>query len=185
MGVTLSEKSITNLEECDLALQALFKALCRELPLKTVQDEIIAIHVVEGHRTLEEQRKYYHDGKSKTMKSKHLHTPSLATDVALETARSTPDIDWDNGNKRNLYPEWSKVVKRIASVMDIPVEWGGDWKTLRDYVHWQLPTKSDPGRVFPPPEVLNNVEDIIGSLMADAENMQTKLVKLRRYIGSK
>jgi hypothetical protein len=134
-----------------------------------------------GRRTIEEQSRLYHAGKSKTMKSKHLFTPSLAVDVAVISDRSEGRIDWDNGNKHGFYPYFGTLVKDVAGAMDIPVEWGGDWK-MRDYVHWQLPEKSSAGRIFPAPDKLETGMDIIGSLMADIENMENKLRKLQQIM---
>jgi hypothetical protein len=124
---------------------------------------------------------YYHSGRSKSTRSKHLFTPSLAVDVAIWDPEKN-QIDWDDGNKKNIYPYLACLVKDVAGAMDIPVEWGGDRKSIIDFVHWQLPAKSGPGRTFPPPENLTTATDIIGSLMADIENMENKLRNLQQIL---
>ena len=37
------------------------------------------------------------------------------------------------------YHKLAPVVKKVAKGLEIPVEWGGDWKSFADGPHWQLP----------------------------------------------
>ena len=70
---------------------------------------------------------------SKTMNSRHL--TGHAVDIY--------PID-ENGNVvRNLeggyFHKMAKAVKQAAKELNIPIEWGGDWKTILDGPHFQLP----------------------------------------------
>ena len=87
--------------------------------------------VVEGLRTIETQKKYVAEGKSKTMNSYHLtgHAVDLAP---LENG----SIDWSN--KKGQFDSVSKAVKQAAKEMGVAVEWGGDWKSFVDKPHYQI-----------------------------------------------
>lgn len=91
--------------------------------------------VLEGVRTLAQQKKYYAAGATRTMNSRHL--TGHAVDIA-------PYIDgkvrWD----WPLYHELAKVVKKCAVDLGIPITWGGDWKSFKDGPHWELPWKQYP-----------------------------------------
>jgi peptidoglycan L-alanyl-D-glutamate endopeptidase CwlK len=91
--------------------------------------------VTEGLRDVERQKKLLAAGASKTMRSRHLtgHAVDLA---ALVDGR----IRWD----WPLYDKLAKAMKAAAAELNIPIEWGGDWKSFRDGPHFQLPWKSYP-----------------------------------------
>ena len=86
--------------------------------------------VVEGLRTVERQKELVAAGASKTMKSRHLtgHAVDIAPVVGGE-------IRWDWPLFRKLAP----AVKQAAAELNVPIEWGGDWRTFKDGPHWQLP----------------------------------------------
>jgi peptidoglycan L-alanyl-D-glutamate endopeptidase CwlK len=87
--------------------------------------------VVEGLRTIETQKKYVAEGKSKTMNSYHLtgHAVDLAP---LENGT----IDWNN--KKGQFDAVAKAMKQAAKDLNISVEWGGDWKSFVDKPHFQI-----------------------------------------------
>lgn len=84
--------------------------------------------VTEGLRTIDRQRQLVADGKSQTMDS--LHLTGDAIDVAAYVAGSVT-WEWD------LYEEVAAAFKRAADELDIAIEWGGDWTTFKDGVHFQ------------------------------------------------
>lgn len=85
--------------------------------------------VLEGLRTLAQQRKYYATGKSKTMRSRHL------TGHAIDIAPLVDGkVTWDWA----VYDRFAPIIKQAAKDVGVKVEWGGDWK-WRDGLHWQLP----------------------------------------------
>jgi peptidoglycan L-alanyl-D-glutamate endopeptidase CwlK len=96
--------------------------------------------VLEGLRSMERQTQLVADGKSQTMKSRHL--TGHAVDLAVLVAGS---ISW----QWPLYEELNRVITRAANAEGVPIEWGGLWK-MRDGDHWQLPWERYP--IGAPPE---------------------------------
>ncbi|EAS0402916.1 M15 family metallopeptidase [Salmonella enterica] len=86
--------------------------------------------ITEGLRTVERQKQLVADGKSQTMNSRHIS--GHAVDVF---AYPTPAGSWD----WQYYQQISQAFKLAGKNLGIPVEWGGDWKTLKDGPHFQLP----------------------------------------------
>ena len=86
--------------------------------------------ISEGLRTLERQKQLVAEGKSQTMNSRHLS--GHAVDVVAYVG-SAVSWDWP------LYEQIAQAFKQAAAELSIPVEWGGDWKTLKDGPHFQLP----------------------------------------------
>lgn len=83
--------------------------------------------VVEGLRTIETQKKYVAEGKSKAMNSYHLtgHAVDLAP---LENG----SIDWSN--KKGQFDSVAKAMEQAAKELNISVEWGGVWdKNMLEY----------------------------------------------------
>ena len=88
--------------------------------------------VIEGLRSVERQRKLVAEGKSKTMNSRHL------TGHAVDIAPWPISWEWDK-----FYPI-ADAMKQAARELDIPLEWGGDWRSFKDGPHFQLPWKDYP-----------------------------------------
>lgn len=91
--------------------------------------------VLEGMRTLATQKKYFASGATRTMNSRHL--TGHAVDIAPVIGGK---VRWD----WPLYYEIAKAVKKAAAELNIPITWGGDWKSFRDGPHWELPWKAYP-----------------------------------------
>ena len=91
--------------------------------------------VLEGVRSAQRQRELLASGASRTLNSRHLtgHAVDLAPWVDGE-------VRWD----WPLYEILSHAVKRAASELAVPIEWGGDWERFRDGPHWQLPWEAYP-----------------------------------------
>lgn len=87
--------------------------------------------VTEGLRDATRQRELYAAGKSQTLRSRHL--TGHAVDVVAETAPGR--VTYDETAMREL----AAAIKSAAARLGIPVEWGGDWTSLHDTPHWQLP----------------------------------------------
>lgn len=86
--------------------------------------------VTEGLRSVERQRQLVAAGASTTMRSRHItgHAVDLAAVVGGE-------VRWD----WPLYHRLGELVKQAAQDLQVPVEWGGDWKAFKDGPHFQLP----------------------------------------------
>ena len=91
--------------------------------------------VSEGLRTRERQEQLVAKGASQTMNSRHLtgHAVDLVAYIGSQVA-----WDWP------LYHKIAHAMKEAASELDIPLEWGGDWRTFPDGPHFQLPRASYP-----------------------------------------
>ena len=106
---------------------------CRQ-ELQDIFNEVIKFYdcsILEGHRGQEAQDKYFNEGKSqiKWPHGKHNKIPSLAIDAVPYP------IDWTN-IKEFCY--LAGLVEGIASQMGYKIRWGGRWKSLRDYPHYEL-----------------------------------------------
>ena len=86
--------------------------------------------VLEGLRTPARQKQLVAKGASKTMRSRHL--TGHAVDIAPLLGGK---VSWD----WPLYHRLAPIVKRAAAAENVPIEWGGDWRTFKDGPHWQLP----------------------------------------------
>lgn len=91
--------------------------------------------VLEGLRTLDRQKQLVAKGASKTMRSRHLTGHAVDLAVLIDG-----EVRWD----WSLYYKLAKIVKQAAIDVDVPVEWGGDWRSFKDGPHWQLPWSKYP-----------------------------------------
>lgn len=91
--------------------------------------------VLEGLRTPERQKVLKEAGASQTLNSRHItgHAVDLGAWVDGE-------VRWD----WPLYSQIAKAMKSAAAELNIPIEWGGDWRTFKDGPHFQLPRKEYP-----------------------------------------
>ena len=100
--------------------------------------------VTEGLRTMEKQRALVARGASQTLKSRHLtgHAVDVAAFIDVDgDGRAGPkEIRWD----WPLYAQIAAAFKRAAKELNVPIEWGGDWASLKDGPHFQLPWKAYP-----------------------------------------
>lgn len=109
------------LEDVHEDLVRLFTAVAAEAPFD--------LWVVEGLRSPMRQEQLKRQGSSQTSNSRHLtgHAVDIAPCVAGQPSWSWP-----------LYYELAPIVKKVAKRLNIAVEWGGDWKSMKDGPHWQL-----------------------------------------------
>lgn len=91
--------------------------------------------VTEGLRTVERQRALKAAGASQTMNSRHI--TGHAVDLVAYIGSS---ISWD----WPLYYKIADAMKRAAQSLDIPITWGGDWKSFKDGPHFELDRKAYP-----------------------------------------
>lgn len=110
----------------------------------------VPFRVFEGVRSVEKQRENVRRGVSKTMNSRHIpgangvgHAVDLV--LAFDVDRDG-DVDgadyWASPASASGADAWRRLetaVKTAARELGVPVEWGGDWRTFKDYPHWQLP----------------------------------------------
>jgi peptidoglycan L-alanyl-D-glutamate endopeptidase CwlK len=91
--------------------------------------------VLEGRRSPERQKVLVEAGASQTLNSRHI------TGHAVDLGAWVDDqLDWS----WPLYARIAGAMKLAAKDLNIPIEWGGDWKTFKDGPHFQLPWKDYP-----------------------------------------
>lgn len=108
----------------------LVRVMRRALELSPVDFDIS-----EGLRTVEREKLMVAEGHSETMHSRHL--TGHAVDVVAFTGGQ---VSW----AMPLYADIAGAVRQAATELRIPVQWGGDWHTLKDGAHFQLPFAAYP-----------------------------------------
>ena len=121
MSFNLSSRSRNRLTGVHPALIAVVQAAILRSPVDFM--------ITEGVRTKARQAALVRAGASRTLRSRHL--TGHAVDVA---AMIGGQVRWD----WPLYPRIAEGFKSAARDLDIPIVWGGDWKTLRDGPHFEL-----------------------------------------------
>ena len=113
MSIVLGARSLSRLEGVHPDLVRVVK--------KAAAMSDLDFTVLEGLRTLETQKKYVADGRSKTMNSRHLtgHAVDLAPMIDGK-------VSWD----WPLYHRLAEVVRAASIKENVPIRWGGTWKLL-------------------------------------------------------
>ncbi|HBE9083084.1 M15 family metallopeptidase [Serratia fonticola] len=121
---TASEKNLAGVHP------DLVKVARRALELSPVD-----FRITEGIRTIERQRQLVAEKKSQTLKSRHI------TGHALDVVALPGNVvSWD----MFYYRQIAAAFKQASDELRIPVEWGGNWTTLKDGPHFQLTHKDYP-----------------------------------------
>lgn len=108
----------------------LVKVVKRAIEITTVD-----FAVLEGLRSPERQQELVKSGASTTLRGRHLTGHAVDLGAFVDGA-----VRWD----WPLYYKIAEAVKQAAKELNIPIEWGGDWKTFKDGPHYQLPWKEYP-----------------------------------------
>jgi len=127
MAFKLSNRSLARLAGIH---PDLVKVVKRAIEITTVD-----FAVLEGLRTPERQQELVKSGASTTLRSRHLTGHAVDLGAFVDGA-----VRWD----WPLYYKIAGAVKQAAKELNIPIEWGGDWKTFKDGPHYQLPWKEYP-----------------------------------------
>ena len=127
MSYVLSKKSLDRLSGVHHDLVEVVK--------RAIEITEVDFTVLEGVRSKARQEQLVKAGASQTMRSRHLtgHAVDLGAYVAGQ-------VRWD----WPLYYKVADAVKKAAAELNVPIEWGGDWKTFKDGPHFQLPFKEYP-----------------------------------------
>tara|TARA_R110000764_G_scaffold38522_2_gene85517 strand:- start:844 stop:1155 length:312 start_codon:yes stop_codon:yes gene_type:complete len=89
--------------------------------------------VIEGVRNINRQRELVKKGASTTMNSRHI------TGHAVDMVPWP--VDW---NDLERFEVVSEAMKSAAEELEIPIVWGGDWKSFYDAPHFELDRKVYP-----------------------------------------
>lgn len=135
MAFTLSQRDLARLKKAHPDLQAIVFEAARATSLPFT--------ILQADRTLEQQKANVAKGVSQTLKSRHLIGKDgmvYAVDIAPLGPDGKASFAWP------LYFKLAPIMKAAAKAVNVPVEWGGDWKSLKDGPHWQLPWAQYPGK---------------------------------------
>jgi len=91
--------------------------------------------ITEGLRSVARQRELKAAGASQTMNSRHI--TGHAIDFAVLIGGK---VRWD----WPLYGQVAEAFKRASKELNVPIIWGGDWKSLRDGPHIELQRQKYP-----------------------------------------
>lgn len=91
--------------------------------------------ITEGLRSRDRQKQMVAAGASQTMNSRHL--TGHAVDVV---AYLGANISWE----WKYYEQIATAFKQAGKELGTVIEWGGDWKTLKDGPHFQLTFRDYP-----------------------------------------
>lgn len=143
MGFNLSQRSLDRMEGVHPDMVAVVK---RAIELTEVD-----FGVIQGVRTVEEQKALVAKGASKTMKSYHLpqedghgHAVDLMAYIA---GRGSWEL--------NVYDEIADAMKAAAIELDVPIRWGAAWNvpdirewegTMEDAMNHYVDTRRSEGR---------------------------------------
>lgn len=102
---------------------------------KAIEYSIHDFLITEGVRSYEKQKALFEAKKSQTMNSRHLtgHAIDFAVIYGKEIGWSLP-----------MYKDVADAFKKASKELDIPIIWGGDWKSFIDGPHIELDRKRYP-----------------------------------------
>ena len=92
--------------------------------------------VIYGIRTVAEEAAMVAKHASETMHSRHLpNKQGYACAIDIDAFKDGI-VDWKD---IDLFVTIHGAMMKAAAQLGIPLEWGGDWTTLKDWGHYQLP----------------------------------------------
>lgn len=121
MTYKLSQKSLDRLKGVHPDLVKVVK--------KAIEYTPVDFRITEGLRTRERQAYLLKKGATRTMRSRHI-TGHAIDFVALPNG----EVSWDFP----YYTQISQAFKKAAAELEVPIIWGGDWKSFRDGPHIEL-----------------------------------------------
>ncbi len=104
----------------------------KRVMLEAIENAPFDFGITEGLRTKERQQQLFNEGKSQTLNSRHL--TGNAVDIVIFIDNK---VTWD----LKYYKVLSEHIKAVAKINDVPIVWGGDWKSFVDAVHFELDRK--------------------------------------------
>ncbi|WP_412758846.1 M15 family metallopeptidase [Niallia taxi] len=114
----------------------------RDELISLAADKGINIVITADFRSSEEQDKLYAQGRTASgdvvtnaKGGESYHNYGLAIDFALMNLNGEVIWDMDYDGNGNAKSDWSEVVEIAKS---LGFEWGGDWRSFKDYPHFQM-----------------------------------------------
>lgn len=106
----------------------------KRLMIEAIKDSPLDFTIIETVRTVEQQRKNIKNGVSKIMNSRHI--PKCNKSGLCEAVDIAPyPIDWQDIER---FRALAAHILKKAEELNIPITWGGNWKTLVDMPHYEL-----------------------------------------------
>ena len=122
MSYKLGTRSLQNLSGVHPDMVAVVKLAI------TITD--VDFSVIEGIRHIDRQRQLLKAGKSTTLNSRHL------TGHAVDMVPYP--VDWEDLKR---FEQMANAMQEAADELEVPIVWGGDWKTFYDAPHFELDRK--------------------------------------------
>ncbi|HWE98709.1 MAG TPA: M15 family metallopeptidase [Caulobacteraceae bacterium] len=96
--------------------------------------------IVQGLRDTAQETACVASGHSETMHSRHLpDCKGLAAAIDFAALKPDGSIDWAPGHQRTVYGLIEQAFAKASQATRVPFQWGGDWSSLPDFGHIQLP----------------------------------------------
>lgn len=141
-------KDAISLERCQKLHPAVRQEAIETLEkIETLFPPTVRVRVVQGLRTIEEQNELYAQGRTKPGKiitkakgGKSFHNYGLAIDFAIlydkDGNGTFEELSWDIQQDFDIdgKKDWDEVRTSFEAV---GWEWGGKWRTFKDYPHLQ------------------------------------------------
>lgn len=130
-----SKRSLTNLTGIHADLRRVLD--------RALQTSSVDFVITEGLRTLARQRELLRIGASTTLNSRHLtgHAIDLYAWVDLDRDGTVEFVEMSNPR---LLKQIADAIKAAAVTENVPVVWGGDWRTFKDMPHFELDRRKYP-----------------------------------------
>jgi len=107
---------------------------------KAIQLTTVDFTVLEGVRDLIRQKKLFESGASQTMNSRHIPGADGFAKAVDLGAWVDDQVDWS----WPLYAKINAAMQQAATVLGVPIIWGGNWKSFKDGPHFELDRKAYP-----------------------------------------
>jgi len=130
-----SARSLANLKGVHPDLRAVLDRALHESPHDFV--------VTEGLRTLDRQRELVRIGASTTMNSRHLTGHAVDLYAWVDLNQDGKVVFQEMASPR-LLTNIAAAIKAAAVAENVPVVWGGDWRTFKDMPHFELDRRTYP-----------------------------------------
>lgn len=134
----LSRRSIRKMKPLHAHMKAV---VYRASEILREQNNGIDFSVAECLRDEVTQRRYLETGRSTTMNSRHLMARIKEYGEWQDRCAAVDLNALVDGKYSPNWPPYyiiEKAMKQAAKELNVPITWGGDWKSLKDGPHYQL-----------------------------------------------
>ena len=104
--------------------------------MAAIKDTPIDFTILEGVRTAQRQQALFKAGNSQRDGIKKKSEHQVKADGLGYAVDAVPyPIDW---NDKKRFKQLADHIKATAKMLNVPIIWGGDWKSLVDMPHYEL-----------------------------------------------